>query len=613
VSSPYDSKVGVDTKPMVAAKVRAAGDTNVGRVRTENEDSMVVEANLGLYAVFDGMGGANAGDVASQTARDTVVQFLSTRNREIAPKSLIVAALQAASSAIFSAAAATADRHGMGTTAVACLMIDPTRAIIAHVGDSRAYLLRDGHLRQLTRDHTVVEELVIRGLITAEDADRHPYKNVLSRNLGARPDPNVEAIELALQPGDRLLLCSDGLYGYAATESLQYILGSGDEPQQVCRDLIDVALRGGGGDNVTAVVVETVEVVPTATQVVRSTGSIAWWQKRKTFFAAVVARGFADSPMCVGMSEDQAIEVYAATLCQAIFHDLEKSSAVNVWTFAQSLAHGWLGQSGDWPALRGAFDILSESATAVVADIRSSDAKLGYLLGVALQRALAVAELAIGSILAERLRETEEQLVELYATAPRAPSDEGSGRFVEQQTVPFFRDSMPNLQSDLSPELQGAVRSVISDSRRRANSNEQLLQTLSAIEVVANDPGGGGIAVVAARDLYGVRSVDDAGISSLFEALDRARILTAAGINALQAPDPVKARVMRIMSRAQQRLVSSCTGLVIEAVAPSSDRLREAQHATTLLRAQVEKAESKRAALERKFATQAEPSLPWSR
>jgi protein phosphatase len=611
--SKRDASVGGDTKPLVSARVRSAGNTNVGRVRSENEDSMVVEPDLGFYAVFDGMGGANAGDVASQTARDTSLAFLRTRNREIAPKSLMIAALQAASAAIFKSAVENPERHGMGTTAVACLLIDASRAIIAHVGDSRAYLLRDGHCKQITRDHTVVEELVSRGVITAEDADRHPYKNVLSRNLGARPDPNVDAVEVALQPGDRIMLCSDGLYGYAANESVQYILGSGDPPEQVCRDLVDVALRGGGGDNVSVVVVEIIEVVPTSTQVVRSTGAIAWWQKRKAYFAAVTARGFADSALCAGMTEAQAIETYAATLCQAIFHDLEKSSAVNVWTFSQSLAHSWLNQGGDWPTLRGAFDILSEAANQIIDEIRTADNNLGFLLGVAVSRALTVAELAIGSILADRLRATEEDLVELYGNAPRAPQAESSGRFVEQPTVPFFRESVANLQSDLSPELQGAIRSVLASARRRGEGNDQLQQTITALEVIANDPGGGGIAVLAARELYGVRSVDDGGISPLFEALDRARILSVTGIAALQAPDPIKARVMRIVSRSHQRLVSACTGLVIEAVAPTTDRLREAQTSTAMLRAQLEKAETKRASLERKFATQAEPSHPWSK
>ena len=111
-------------------------------------------------------------------------------------------------------------------------------------------------LQTLTRDHTIVEELVDRGLLSAEEAERHPYKNVLSRNLGAKPETRVDVVEVELKPGDRLMLCSDGLYGYASAEAIQYLLGSGDAPEHVARDLIDLALRGGGGDNVTTIVIE---------------------------------------------------------------------------------------------------------------------------------------------------------------------------------------------------------------------------------------------------------------------------------------------------------------------------------------------------------------------
>src|SRR5262249_51642241 len=153
-----------------------------------------------------------------------------------------------------------------------------------HVGDSRAYLLREGRLTQLTRDHTVVMELVAQGAISAVDAENHAYKNVLSRNLGARPDARPDVIEVELQSGDRLMLCSDGLYGYASTDAIQYLLGSTDAPDHVARDLVELALRGGGGDNVTVVVIEAgAQVVPRMTQILRTSGAIAWWSRRATF------------------------------------------------------------------------------------------------------------------------------------------------------------------------------------------------------------------------------------------------------------------------------------------------------------------------------------------
>src|SRR5262245_2114191 len=166
--------------------MRIAGDTNVGKVRTTNEDALIVEPRLGLYAVLDGMGGANAGDVAAQLARDTIRDFVLHRRVTLAPLQLLEAAILAASTAVHLAAQHQRERHGMGTTVVACLIVDPRNVVIGHVGDSRAYLLRDGRLQSLTRDHTIVEEMVARNLLTAEEAARHPYKNVLSRNLGGR-------------------------------------------------------------------------------------------------------------------------------------------------------------------------------------------------------------------------------------------------------------------------------------------------------------------------------------------------------------------------------------------------------------------------------------------
>ena len=280
--------------------MRIAGDSHIGKVRTTNEDALIVEPRTGLFAVLDGMGGASAGDVASQLARDTIRDFVLHRRVTLAPRELIEAAIVAASAAVHGEAQRHRDHHGMGTTVVACLVIDPQRVVIAHVGDSRAYLLREGRLQVLTRDHTIVSELVDRGLLTAEEAERHPYKNVLSRNLGAKPETRVDCLEVALRPGDRLLLCSDGLYGYAAGEAIQYLLGSGDAPAHVARDLIDLALRGGGGDNVTALVIEAPAASPSSTQVVRTTGALAWWQKRQRFLQVATDRGLTRNPIVRG-------------------------------------------------------------------------------------------------------------------------------------------------------------------------------------------------------------------------------------------------------------------------------------------------------------------------
>src|SRR5262249_37230854 len=145
------------------------------------------------------------------------------------------------------------------------------------------------------------EELVDRGLLSAEDAERHPYKNVLSRNLGARPETRVDVLDLDLKPGDRLLLCSDGLYGYASSEAIQYLLGSDDDPDHVARDLVELALRGGGGDNVSVVVIDAPPAPVSSTQVVRTSGAVTWWQHRQRFLAVARERGLARNPIARGL------------------------------------------------------------------------------------------------------------------------------------------------------------------------------------------------------------------------------------------------------------------------------------------------------------------------
>lgn len=615
--------------------MRIAGDSHVGKVRTTNEDALIVEPRLGLYAVLDGMGGANAGDIAAQRARDTIRDFVLHRRVTLAPRALLETAIATASAAVHGEAQLHPDRHGMGTTVVACLVVDPAHVVIAHVGDSRAYLWREGRLQALTRDHTIVEELVERGLLSAEDAERHPYKNVLSRNLGAKPETRVDSLELELRPGDRLLLCSDGLYGYASAEAIQYLLGSGDAPEHVARDLIDLALRGGGGDNVSTLVIEAPPAAPSSTQVVRTSGALAWWQNRQRFLQVANDRGLTRNPIVRGLPPGEALELVALSLCQAIYHDLEKSTGVNVWTFAQNLASGWFERGGDWAAVRDIIDVLATSARVVVEDVRAGDARLGFLLDVAVARALIVAELALGGLLGERLRQVDAELIELGAAAidtieqttdPTTDQttdqttdeaidlqDRVSEKFIDRPTLPFLRPDRAITSSGESVEVLAAITRAVTLARGRIAPGDPLIaQIVAALETVAGDRAGNfAAAVLSARQLYGVRTIDNAGVMPLYDALDQARILIAASVHQLRAPPPIRARALRALSTAHQRLVGAVTGLVLEAVGPFSDRLRDVQAVTGELRGAVARAERRRADLERKFATIVDPSLPW--
>jgi serine/threonine protein phosphatase PrpC len=619
--------------------IRIAGDTNVGKVRDTNEDSMIVDVDRGLFVVLDGMGGANAGDIASQTARDAILEFVAHRRATMDPKTLVVQAIQSGSAAVFGAAQAHRERHGMGTTCVVGLLVKPeehrarggeaddkSRIIIGHVGDSRAYLLRQGRLQPLTKDHTIVEELVERGLLSPEDAERHPYKNVLSRNLGARPETRVDINEVVLEPGDRVLLCSDGLYGYAAGEAIQYILGSGDAPEHVTRDLIELAMRGGGGDNVTVIVLETQQVVVSSTLIVRTNGAIAWWQRRQRFLQLCKDNGLTRNPIVAGLDPAEALELIGLSVCQAIFHDLEKSTGVNVWTFAQNLAGGWFERGGEWTPLRNMMDIIANASRVVVDELRTIEPQLGFLLDIAVSRALVVAELALGGLLAERLRQVDTELITLHTATQETvdaeldavlartsdPSLE-SGGFVERPTIPFLRADRAVTGTTESEEVLDAIDKTLTVARARtAPRAEAVKHVLSALEAIATDASSNfATSVLAARDLFGVRTVDEASIMPLFDALDQARILTASSVQQIQATDHTRARVLTVISRAHQRLVSATTGLVLESVAPLGDKLREAQAQTSELRDKVARAERKRAELERQFAHNADLSLPW--
>jgi len=607
--------------------MRVAGDTNVGKVRDTNEDSMILEPRHGLYAVLDGMGGANAGDIASQMARDAIRDYVLQRRGNAPARQLLEAAIQAGSAAVFQAAQANRERHGMGTTVVACLVVDPKHVVVGHVGDSRAYLLRQGRLQALTRDHTIVEELVDRGLLTPDEAERHPYKNVLSRNLGARPETRVDILDLELMPGDRVMLCSDGLYGYASTEAIQYILGSGDAPEHVARDLIELALRGGGGDNVSTIVLEAPQAAPTASTVVKTSGATAWWQTRQRFLQIARDRGLTKNPIVRGLPPDEALELVGMSLCQAIFYDLEKSTGVNVWTFAQNLAGGWFQRGGEWSAVRGLMDILTTCARVCVDEIRAGDAQLGFLLDVAVSRALVVAELALGGLLAERLRQVDSDLIELQSAAteqadreaaeaaanPPSEDPDGSGQWVDRPTIPFLRPDRPVTASGVSDEVLDALEKTMTIARARTAPKAELVkQVLTALETIVSEGGTNfATAVLQARELYGIRPVDENGIMPLFDALDTARITTTSSVHQVQTTDATRAKVLLALATAHQRLVGATTGLVLEAALPYGDRLREVQAVTSELRDQVAQAERRRAALERENATNIDPSLPW--
>jgi serine/threonine protein phosphatase PrpC len=588
--------------------VKAHGETAIGKVREHNEDALIVDRKWGLYAVFDGMGGASAGDVAANRARDVVHEYVRAKKKAMEPRALIEAALNAASAAVYGEAQRTRDRQGMGTTAVVAL-VDDRKVLVAHVGDSRAYLLREGRLTQLTRDHTVVMELVAQGAISAVDAENHAYKNVLSRNLGARPDTRPDVIEVELAAGDRLMLCSDGLYGYASTDAIQYLMGSTDAPDHVARDLVDLAMRGGGGDNVTVVVIEAgAQVVPRMTQILRTSGAIAWWSRRATFLGEARNRGLARSPICAVLSPDEAVEIVAGNLCEAIFHDLEKSTGVNVWTYAENLAHGWFDQGGAWRPLADLLDLLAVSARAVTGELTADDEALALAVDAAVVRAFITAEMAVGGVLAERLRQTEADLIRRH-TLRHAAADQ-SGKFQESPTVPFEKARHMPAPDAASPEVRVLLQKLAQAARVAVGAAKApARQAVDGLLQGALEPTTGANPAMLARELFGVRPLEESGIVPLFDALDVARTAYVAALRQHGGDEPVIAAVMRRLTAAQCEIAAAIATLVVEAAAPATERLKDAMRETASLRAEVGRNEARLIELERQYATRAKPAM----
>ena len=222
--------------------------TDIGLHRKTNEDTFVVQPPL--FAVCDGMGGASAGEVASGLAAETLAA-------EVAGGAPLLAAAEAANAAVFQRAHDNLEQSGMGTTLTAFVLEGDT-AHFVHIGDSRAYLLRDGELRQVSDDHSLVGEMMRDGRLTAEEAAVHPHRSILSRALGTEPQARIDEFTEGLLPGDVLLLCSDGLSGPVPADAIRVALTRSD-PQAAAERLILEARRGGGPDNITAVVVRVDE------------------------------------------------------------------------------------------------------------------------------------------------------------------------------------------------------------------------------------------------------------------------------------------------------------------------------------------------------------------
>jgi serine/threonine protein phosphatase PrpC len=274
--NPSTTRTSDRTVVLPARHLAICGATDIGASRAENQDTYVIadlrsgdlsnpcnrtEIPLSkqgiLLLVCDGMGGAAAGDLAARIAAEAIKQQLVGAGSAVteSPGESLKSAVSGANGAVLAEAKAHPATRGMGTTCTAAIVL-PDRLFLAQVGDSRAYLLRDGHLQLLTRDQTMADQLVAAGALRPEDVSRYPYRHVLVQAVGTHSKIEPIKSEVRLRRGDRILLCSDGLHGPVPGREIARILGAGADINHVAHELIQAALAAGGPDNVTVIVAD---------------------------------------------------------------------------------------------------------------------------------------------------------------------------------------------------------------------------------------------------------------------------------------------------------------------------------------------------------------------
>jgi len=247
-------------------RVVAAGQTDVGCVRKHNEDNFLLDAELGFFIVADGLGGHAAGEVASQIVVEKMGQFIAQTVEQDRTWPLeydvnlaydgnrLKVALMLTDQAILEDIRSNPERESMGSTVVACL-VRGAKVTLVHVGDSRAYLLNDQGIQQVTRDHSWVAEQVANGILTPDEARKHPFRNVITQALGNGADLDIAVQELQVSELDRLLLCSDGLSGMVQDKEIWRIVQKSESLETAAQELISVARTNGGEDNITVLII----------------------------------------------------------------------------------------------------------------------------------------------------------------------------------------------------------------------------------------------------------------------------------------------------------------------------------------------------------------------
>ncbi len=566
--------------------------THVGLARDGNEDRVLADNDLGLYAVFDGMGGAQAGEIASSLALEVVHKFVGNNASSLEGDALVIAAIQEAANKVFTEANSRRDRHGMGTTAVVCL-VRGDRLCVGHVGDSRAYLLRDGRMTQLTQDHTIAAELYGEGIISAADLEVHPYRNVLSRNLGSKASATVDIRELQVRKGDCLMLCTDGLTGYASREAIRHILASHLDPAESAQELIQAALQGGGGDNIGVVVIRAGQTShPRITQMIKTTGAVAWTSKRQVFLDATSELQIEELAIHKMLSKLPSLGNIADRIFLAIQDDLERATGVHVWRYGATLSGTWLAQGGDYASLRELLDIIRSAVSEVMASLEQEQSSITPILEAVVIRELMIVEKAVAGVLGEAMRTAERDMFSSYADNSHsgvvqpiafAEAERTTKRFFllpEDEELPK-RPEYDTLLTVTLDRLKGSTQSPF--SKRCVEIAHRVVLGAEQEKAI----------VELSNELFSSVIMTQSGVASLFEGLDQGRMFHLDAI--VQIPnitEEVRTAVVQKVAAAHRSLNCAVSCLIADARLPISARLRSLSEGNAALRAQIDQRES---------------------
>lgn len=240
-------------------KIELIGKTDVGLIRSNNEDTFLIDAEANFCLVADGMGGAAAGETASQIFAETAAELFADRKPATEQETVecVQATFRQANDRILAHVAKHPEHQGMGCTAE-LLASTPSGFIVGHMGDSRTYRFRKGHLKQITKDHSLVQDQIDQGLITEEQARSHSMRNVILRAVGVRPSPALDTLRGPIFKGDLFLLCSDGLTDMVEDNDIAQVLSHNGDLKNKAEKLVDLAKQAGGKDNITVVLAEII-------------------------------------------------------------------------------------------------------------------------------------------------------------------------------------------------------------------------------------------------------------------------------------------------------------------------------------------------------------------